>query len=293
MNRRRFLNTLGVAGVSTVVTGGGDAEARTVVAAPNAYGVLVDTTLCAGCRNCEVVCAETNRLPVPDIDDESAFEAERTTSETQWTVVNRYETDAGEVFRKSQCMHCIQPACASACLTKAMVKTDEGPVIWREDKCMGCRYCMISCPFDAPKFEYHSAVPKIQKCVMCWDRIREGGQPACVENCPGEALTFGKRSELIREARRRIHTAPDDYHDHIYGEHEAAGSGFLYIGSVPPEQLGLRTNVRTDSYPELTKSFLYSVPVILTLWPALLLALSRATRKEEEIAERQIEGGER
>jgi Fe-S-cluster-containing dehydrogenase component len=293
MNRRLFLNTLGVAGASTVVAGGGEAEASTVVAPPNAYGVLVDTTLCAGCRNCEVVCAETNGLQVPDIDDESALEAERATSETQWTVVNRYETEAGEVFRKTQCMHCIQPACAAACLTKAMLKTDEGPVIWREDKCMGCRYCMISCPFDAPKFEYHSAVPKIQKCVMCWDRIREGGQPACVENCPGEALTFGKRPELIREARRRIHTAPDEYHDHIYGEHEAAGSGFLYIGAVPPEQLGLRTNVRTDSYPELTKGFLYSVPLILTLWPALLLALSRATRKEEEIAVRQIEGGER
>jgi len=294
MQRRRFLKSLGVVGATAVVSGGGEAEASPAIAVPDAYGILVDTTMCVGCRNCELVCAETNGLPIPDIDDESVFENKRTPSTTQWTVVNRYETDAGEVYRKIQCMHCIQPACASACLTKAMFKTDEGPVIWRESKCMGCRYCMISCPFDVPKFEYDSAVPKIQKCIMCWDLVRDGGQPACVENCPAEALLFGKRSELISEARRRIYTTPDDYHDHIYGEHEAAGSGFLYIGAVPPEQLGLRTNLRTDSYPELTKSFLYSVPVILTLWPAFLLAVSRATRKEEDETElRQIERGER
>jgi Fe-S-cluster-containing dehydrogenase component len=184
-------------------------------------------------------------------------------------------------------MHCNQPACASACLTKAMLKTEEGLVVWREDKCMGCRFCMISCPFDIPKFEYDSAVPKISKCTMCWGRLKEGEQPACVENCPEEALTFGKRRDLIEEARVRIYENPDSYVSHIYGEHEAGGTGYMYLSAVPFEQLGFRTDLGTTPYPEFSKDFLYAVPVILTLWPPFLLALNRATKKGE--AEETIE----
>jgi Fe-S-cluster-containing dehydrogenase component len=228
------------------------------------------------------MCAETNGLPEPDTDDESVLDEVRTTSETQWTVVNRYDTDVGEVFRKEQCMHCSQPACASACLTRAMLKTEEGPVIWREDKCMGCRFCMVSCPFDAPKFEYDSANPKIQKCNLCWERMQEGQLPACVENCPADALTFGTRQELMDEGRRRIYENPDDYIHAIYGEHDAGGTAWLYLSAVPFEQLGLRTDLGTTAYPEFTKDFLYGVPIVLALWPAFLLALSRSTRRDRE-----------
>jgi Fe-S-cluster-containing dehydrogenase component len=162
-----------------------------------------------------------------------------------------------------------------------MLKTEEGPVIWREDRCMGCRFCMLSCPFDIPKFEYHSAVPKIQKCTMCWERLQEGQQPACVENCPAEALLFGKRKDLLEIARKRIYEAPNDYVHHIYGEHEAGGTGVLYLSSVPFDQIGFRTDLESTPYPELTKDFLYGVPVVLLLWPSFLLALSNATKKEE------------
>lgn len=281
MDRRCFLKSVGVAGATALATHRSDAAQIDDSDDDRLLGVLVDTTQCVGCRNCEEVCAEANGLPVPDVGDESVFESERSPSDHQFSVINRFETDKGEVFAKKQCMHCIQPACASACLTKAMLKTPEGPVIWREDKCMGCRFCMVSCPFDMPKFEYHSAVPKIQKCILCWERIAEGQQPACVENCPAEALKFGKRSELIREARRRIHNDPDNYVEHIYGEHEVGGTGWLYLASVPFDQLGFRTDLGKTSYPELTKGFLYSVPVVLTLWPAFLLGLSQATKKDE------------
>jgi Fe-S-cluster-containing dehydrogenase component len=167
-----------------------------------------------------------------------------------------------------------------------MHKTKEGPVIWRGDKCMGCRYCMVSCPFDVPKFEYHSPNPKIQKCDMCFDRLGEGKIPACVEACPAEALMFGTRRELIKEARKRIHENPDLYVDHIYGEHEAGGTGFLYLSPVPFNELGFNTSIQTSSYPELSKGFLYSVPTIFVLWPAILLGIREATKnnqpKEEE-----------
>jgi formate dehydrogenase iron-sulfur subunit len=279
MNRRSFLKTVGVAG-AVAMGSSGSASASTDSEGIEGYAILVDTTRCAGCRNCEVVCAEANGLPEPDVMDDSVLEAVRKPSETQWSVINRCETDVGEVFVKRQCMHCVQPACASACLTKAMKKTDEGPVIWRENKCMGCRFCMVSCPYDMPKFEYNSANPKIQKCRMCWERVKEGQLPACVENCPAEALTFGKRSEMLAEARRRIVEDSGTYVDHIYGEHEVGGTGFLYLSAVPFEQLGFRTDLGSEAYPKLTQDFLYGVPIVLTLWPAFLLALSNATKEK-------------
>ena len=200
-------------------------------------------------------------------------------------MVNRFETDVGEVYVKRQCMHCETPACAAACLTKALHKTDEGPVVWRASKCLGCRYCMMACPFDVPKFEYNSAVPRILKCRMCLERLRDGEVPACVENCPAEALTFGKRGELLEIARQRIYQNPGDYVSHIYGEHEAGGTNWLYISPVPFDQLGFRTDLDTTAYPEFTRDFLTSVPIVLTLWPAFLLALRQATRPEAESSE--------
>jgi len=133
--------------------------------------------------------------------------------------------------------------------------------------------------------EWH-ANPKIEKCSMCFDRVRDGKLPACVENCPADALTFGTRRELVAEARRRIYQDPGLYHDHIYGENEAGGTGFLYLSPVPFEELGFNTSVLNRPYPELTRGFLYSVPSIFILWPAILLGIYKATRdnqkKEEE-----------
>ncbi len=264
---------------------GGRTEAATLEDAADPYGVLVDTTECIGCRSCEEACAEANGLPVPDIDDEGVFEQSRDTSETQWSTVNRFETDAGEVFVKRQCMHCNHPACASACLTRAMTKTKEGPVIWREDKCLGCRLCMVSCAFEIPKYEYASTNPRIQKCKLCWDAVREGEQPACVENCGGGALEFGKRSELLEIARTRIYANREDYVTHIYGEHELGGTGWLYLSAVPFEQLGFRTDLGTTPLPDLTKEFLYAVPAVLTLVPAFLLGVSKVCEGRTEMAE--------
>jgi len=166
-----------------------------------------------------------------------------------------------------------------------MYKTKEGAVIWRADKCMGCRYCMVSCPFDMPKFEYHSANPRIEKCTMCYDKIMEGKMPACVENCPAGALISGTRRELIKEARRRIAASPDQYVDYIYGEHEAGGTGFLYLSGVPFDEIGLKTSIRKKSYPELSKGFLYSVPTVFVLWPAILLGLREATKNSNTNSE--------
>jgi len=275
IDRRNFLKVLGVTGATLAV--GNKASAGSMSAyKPEFYGVLFDSTRCIGCQTCEASCAEAHGLPEPtELVDSGVL---RKTDESHRTVVNAFNTSNGEVFVKKQCMHCNEPACAAACLTKAMYKTKEGAVIWRGNKCMGCRYCMVSCPFDSPKFEYLSSNPKIEKCDMCFDRQKEGKLPACVENCPAEALIFGTRRELIKEARRRIAENPDQYIDHIYGEHEAGGTGWLYLSGVPFEEIGFDTRIQNKSYPELSKGFLYSVPTIFVLWPAILLGIREATK---------------
>ncbi len=291
IDRRSFLKILG-GGVAGAALGNiltPKTVRASVAANPTEFmGVLVDTTRCVGCRTCEAACAEAHDLSVPDISDSSAFDKERTTSVSQWTVVNHYETKKGEVFVKRQCMHCNQPGCVAACLVKAMEKRKEGPVTWSTN-CMGCRYCMPSCPFEIPKFEYGSATPKIQKCNMCWDRLGKEEKPTCVENCPEQALLYGTRKELIEEARRRIYQKPGEYISHIYGEHEVGGTGYLYLSKAPFEQIGFRTDLGTTPYPEFTKGFLYSVPLVLLLWPAFLIGVNTLTKKgEEEIG---IKGG--
>jgi len=275
IDRRKFFKVLGVTG-ATLAVGRQAIAANAAKRKTEFYGVLYDSTRCVGCQTCEVSCAEANGLTAPTEIPEVG--KKRKTSDKYRTVVNAYQTDNGEVYVKTQCMHCNEPACAAACLTQAMHKTQEGAVIWRGNKCMGCRYCMVSCPFDAPKFEYFSANPKIEKCTMCYDRTLEGKLPACVENCPAEAMIYGPRRDLISEARKRIIENPGVYVDHIYGEHEAGGTGWLYLSGVPFDKVGFNTTIQTKSYPELSKGFLYSVPTIFILWPAILLGIREGSK---------------
>ena len=303
MNRRDVVRSLCVLGGSAAV--GRDLRgrpARALAAEPSAgsagagplptgepMSVLVDTTVCMGCRMCELACARENGLPEPE--PKVDFSVIRKTSDTQLTVVNRYETSKGTVSVKRQCMHCLTPACTSACLTKALTKSEAGPVVWRDGKCMGCRYCMISCPFDAPKFEYDSVNPRIQKCQMCASRLVGGEKPACVENCPAGALLFGTRREMLDEGHRRIAMEPEKYVHHIYGEDEAGGTSWLYLSAVPFGEIGFPTGIGSEAYPVFTKEFLYAVPFLLTIFPPLLLAVSEATKpRDRRIGE--AEGGE-
>lgn len=275
INRRDFMKTLGLAGATLAVGKGLAAGTKKDSPAVEFYGILYDSTRCKACHGCEFDCATANNLPEP-----TGFDAKgiRKTDETRRTVVNTYKTSKGEAYIKTQCMQCAEPACAAACLTQAMHKTQEGPVIWRGEKCMGCRYCMVSCPFDMPKFQYNSPNPKIEKCTMCYELIKKGETPACAANCPNDALLFGSRRALIKEARKRIVENPKRYVDEIYGERDAGGTGWLYLSAVPFEELGLKTNLQKSSYPALSKGFLYSVPTIFVLWPAILLGIHEATK---------------
>lgn len=288
MKRRDFLKILG-----TVAVGSSIHPKKIWAKEPEAdkkefYGILVDTTRCIGCRYCERACAEANGLPVPDISEkknEEIFKTRRDTSPTQYTVVNKYETEKGIIYVPRRCMHCNQPGCVAACLVKAMRKRETGQVTW-DLNCIGCRLCMISCPFDIPKFEYDKAIPKIQKCNLCFDRFKNGLMPACVEACPTETFTFGTRREIIEEAKRRIKNNPDKYYPYIYGEYEVGGTSHIYLSAVSFEKIGFSMNLGYEVYPKYTTGFLYAVPFIFILWPLAMLGFRKATesrtKKEKE-----------
>jgi formate dehydrogenase iron-sulfur subunit len=289
LSRRTFFKA-GAAGITTLAASAAPAEASPKVeAAPDAKGVLVDTTLCVGCRTCEASCSDANHLPEPAmLGDEKVFETRRTTGPHTFTVVNRAENSTDR-FAKTQCMHCINPACASACPGRALEKTPGGPVTYNGSRCLGCRYCMVACPFDVPKFEYEKAMPYVKKCTFCAARQAEGKMPACAENCPTGALKFGTRAALLEEARTRIYQNPDKYVHHIYGDQEAGGTSWLYISDLPLERLGLKGGLDPAAYPELSQTALAAVPMVLTLWPPVLMGLYAINRRRAEVARENAE----
>ncbi len=276
LNRRNFFKACGAAGAAMAL--GHKAQAATAHEEnPEFMGVLYDASRCVGCQTCEFSCVDSHEMEFPE--DAPDFGIKRRLDQHSRTIVNWHELpDGGEGYSKEQCMHCNEPACATACLTNALVKTKEGPVIWREDKCMGCRFCMVSCPFDIPKTEYESTNPRIIKCNMCQHTWADGGSPACAMDCPYDALHFGTRRELLDEARRRMLENPDTYYPHIYGEKEAGGTCWLVISPVPVNQIGFNNKIHKKSYPGLTKGFVSSIAPVDLLLPAFLLGVYEATK---------------
>jgi formate dehydrogenase iron-sulfur subunit len=196
-----------------------------------------------GCRACQNACKSWNGLPPDSNGFDNIYDNPSNLSSKTFTIIKAKEFDINGqnqlFFTKYQCMHCNIPACANACPVSAFTKTAEGPVIYDEGKCIGCRYCMTACPFGVPSYEWDSPLPWVRKCTFCADRLSQGMGPACVNACPAGALKFGKRTELIAEARQRITAEPARYIDHIYGEKEKGGTSWLYLSPVPFSELGL------------------------------------------------------
>lgn len=288
VSRRSFMRTVAAIG-GFLCTAGLTSKAKTAGArefegSPGCYGVLYDLTACVGCRSCEEACNAEHKLPPPKtpFDDASVFDHMRRPTVEAYTVVNRFpnpKDPSKPLYRKIQCNHCNEPACASACPVHAYTKLPEGPVTYDVNLCFGCRYCMIACPYYVPAYDYNSALePRISKCTMCAHRVKQGRPTACAEACPTGALTFGRRRDLIKLARERIRKNPETYVDHIFGETEAGGSSWLYISGVPFEHYGFPVNIQKAPILENTKGFLASVPLVFTIWPAFFGMLYWATQ---------------
>lgn len=303
INRRRFLQGSLAGAAAATVSLGKNTEAATFEGYPDAMGVLVDLSRCVGCRSCEAACNREQKLPAPEkpFNDFSVFDEihhgqKRRTDETRYTIVNRYDIPGREhpLFRKIQCNHCLEPACLTSCFVNAYTKTPEGAVIYDSSVCVGCRTCMVACPFYIPTFRYSSAFkPRIMKCVFCYDtRLTKGLPPACVEACPQEALTFGRRTDLVAAGKQRIRENPGNYVDHLYGEHEAGGTSWMYLSPAPFEQVGIDTTVPKEPILNYVKDFLSIVPMVLTIWPALFAGFHLLATRKDKMAEQKKNEGE-
>ncbi len=294
MNRRQFFHWVGAAGAGTLMSSTARAATnKHFKGHPDSIGVLHDVTRCIGCRKCEAACQEVNNLPASDksFEDLSVLDERRRTNERAYTVVNRFNVirDEAPVFVKRQCNHCLEPACASACFVKAFTKTSSGAVVYDASLCVGCRYCMVACPFNIPAYEYNEPLsPRIMKCTLCYPRLQKGLLPGCVTACPKEALTFGRRDALLKEARERIKRFPERYLDHIYGENEMGGTNWLYLSGTAFGEIGMREDLGITSAPQLTAGPLSAVPVVVGVWPLLLTGIYAISKRKEKIHEKEI-----
>jgi len=291
IERRDFIKTLAVATGSLAGVSKLKASDNTKLN-PDRFGVLTDLTYCIGCRRCEWACNEENGLPNQPLDsfsDTSVFDEYRRPTSEQYTVVNSFADkglDGGALNVKVQCMHCENPPCVSACIVSALRKHPDGPVTYDASACIGCRYCIVACPFQIPTYEYEKALtPQVRKCTLCFERTMENGQlPACVEVCPTEALIFGKRKDLIDLAHERIKKHPDKYIDHLYGEHEVGGTSWMYLSNQPFNEIGF-PELGDKSPAETTESIQHGIfkgfsgPIMLF---GLLGIIMKVMKKEEE-----------
>jgi formate dehydrogenase iron-sulfur subunit len=245
-------------------------------------GILLDTTRCIGCGACSLACKERNKLPRTSKDVLSD-----TLSDKTFSVVNR----RGPRFVRRMCMHCDVPSCASACPVGAFQKTAAGPVVYDANKCMGCRYCMLACPFNIPKYEWSKNLPRVRKCDMCADRLALGLPTACASVCPTGATKFGTRAELLEEARRRIAAEPGRYNSHIYGAEEVGGTSVLIISDVAPAELGLNTNLVHEPPAMLTWRVLSKIPNVVMLGSVVLGGIYWVTKRSEEVARTEGKDG--
>jgi formate dehydrogenase iron-sulfur subunit len=239
------------------------------------YGLLFDASRCVGCEACLDACRAEFELPGTH---------GKKLSTTDYTVLEELD----ESYLRRMCMHCIEPSCASACPVGALHKTPEGPVVYEYEKCIGCRYCIVACPFGIPRYEWDSTTPRVQKCQLCSHRLVEGRPTACAEACEFDATVFGDRTELLAEAWKRIAEDPDTYAPRVYGAEEAGGTSVLIIG--PPEIMdAFDVNIPRESLPQKTWVVLSQIPTAVGAAGAGMLAVNWIIRRRIALAKQRTE----
>jgi Fe-S-cluster-containing dehydrogenase component len=236
----------------------------------DAVGFLYDSTVCTGCKACVSACKQANEMPPSFSSNDRLWDNPLDDDSKTYNIIKLYKDGTGvakdrekdgHAYVKRQCMHCVDPACVSACPVSALVKDPKtGIVSYDKGACIGCRYCQLACPFNVPKFEFEKAFPQIRKCQLCDHLMKKGEFAACAKNCPTGATLFGKVEDLLAEARKRLQYKPGSrqnypveqlggsvrterevtpYIQKIYGEKDGGGTQILYLAGVPFEKLGL------------------------------------------------------
>jgi formate dehydrogenase iron-sulfur subunit len=251
------------------------------------YGMLIDETRCTGCRACQVACKQWNDLEGEKTTNTGSYQNPPHLSASTWNLIEFHESESGPnvgfYFVKKACMHCQHPACASVCPVGALKKTEMGPVIYDDAKCIGCRYCMAACPFGVPTFQWDTGLrgsPVIRKCSFCVDRLSNGLTPSCAKACPSMVITFGERDKLLAEAQARIASQPGRYVNHVYGATEAGGTSILYLAAVPFASLGFPT-LGSQPVTRLSENVMSKTVPFALGWTAMLAGIYGIVRLRE------------
>lgn len=318
MKRRDFLKAATLGAGALTCSDSAQAIMREPLKMPRqAVGMLYDSTLCIGCKTCMVACKQANGMP-PEFtgSEQRMYDTPMDTSGSTLNVVKLYrdgtaehkdQAQNGYAFMKSQCLHCVDPACVSACPVSAMIKDPvTGIVNHYADRCIGCRYCVAGCPFSIPKYEFDDAFGQIQKCQFCSHLQAKGQLPACCDVCPTGAALFGQMDDLKAEAKRRLAAKPGDnytyprgklggdrpshegkipeYQQSIYGDKELGGTQVIYLSGIPFDKLGLPTNVPDYSYSAITEGIQHTVyqwfALPFVVLSGLLFTVHRNTKNE-------------
>ncbi|MGA8178509.1 MAG: hydrogenase 2 operon protein HybA [Desulfobacterales bacterium] len=283
---------------------------------PGALGILYDSTLCIGCQACMVACKKANNMPMEFSGPQRQWDNPVDLSSKTLNIIKEYENGNAEnkdreidgyAFIKRQCMHCVDPACVSACPATAMTKDAKtGIVSYNKDACIGCRYCAVACPFDIPKFEWDNPFPKIVKCQLCNHLVAKGQIPACTSECPTGASLFGPVKDLLIEAERRQTLIPGKYYEfpvaeisstkkqvhkarqyipYIYGKNDGGGTQTLMLAGVPFNKLGLPT-LPDRSYAAIAENIqhtLYKGMILpIVAFGGLIFLVKRTDKNKKE-----------
>jgi formate dehydrogenase iron-sulfur subunit len=282
-SRRSFLKHLGagaaaVAAAQVLAPRTLASETETAGEAEDTWAMLIDLTRCVGCNSCALACKEANNLP-------DAGTPPTELNHDTFTFVDEREVTTGigiseSRYVKRQCMHCLNAACVSACPAAAMYKSEAGPVVYRPERCLGCRYCQVACPFGVPSFAWDDGItPTISKCWLCAEKLADGEQPACANACPNGAIRFGKREALLAQAHAQIESNPHRYIDHVFGEHEVGGTSILYLSDVPFEELGFPENLPDSPIAEGTQKIMHALPSVIGGTTALMVGVALYTHR--------------
>lgn len=218
--------------------------------------IFVDTTLCTGCKACQLACKEWHELPatefekVPGTYQNPADRNVNTPMLMQF--IEKYDESTATMdwlIRKDQCMHCTDAPCVEVCPSGALFNHEDGFVGFNMEDCIGCTYCAKACPYDVPRFEKDTLTGQkyMNKCDFCQDRVTNGMEPACVTTCHTNALEFGTWDSVVKKAHERVAAIKDKFPNaNVYGDKVMGGTRYIYVLTEEPETYDLPAQPKTN-----------------------------------------------